>query len=281
MGEVDADVAAALRQLKTGNFNQGQQAAPAVPVQQFQRPRPPPPQWEPNKAPRLGPAPQGVVPPNAGALGPLVRPAQPQAAPPAGAPVPSILGARPTAPPPPGGIAALPQPGLTPLRPAADAAGAATVPAALPGLLPPGFAPTAPGVGLPTSPPNLLAGASLTSPVAGAAPPASSVAAAIAAAAAAGAAANKITETMEIPQTSVGVLIGKQASTINAIKTYAKAHCFVEQHTPTEDKAKVTIIGSVQEVDVCKKVVSGIVEGSLSPQVLIQLAAQTAQAEAQ
>ena len=52
------EVAAALRQLKTGNFA-GQAPPQQVPPQQvFTRPRPP--QWEPNKVPRLGPGPQAA-----------------------------------------------------------------------------------------------------------------------------------------------------------------------------------------------------------------------------
>ena len=56
-------VAAALRQLKTGNFGgQAQAAAQQVPPQQvFTRPRPPVAQWEPNKVARLGPGPQAAL----------------------------------------------------------------------------------------------------------------------------------------------------------------------------------------------------------------------------
>ncbi|CAE8643933.1 unnamed protein product, partial [Polarella glacialis] len=94
----------------------------------------------------------------------------------------------------------------------------------------------------------------------------------VASAIAAAAAANKLQETIDIPQSTVGLLIGKQATTINAIKAFSRAHCFVEQHTPTEDKARVTMIGSASEIEMCKKAVNGIIDGSMGPTLLLQLA---------
>lgn len=77
---------------------------------------------------------------------------------------------------------------------------------------------------------------------------------------------------LEVPQTSIGLLIGKQASTINAIKAYSKAHCFVEQLPTDSDRARVTIMGSASEVDKCRRVVEGLIDGSMSTSVLHQMA---------
>lgn len=67
-------------------------------------------------------------------------------------------------------------------------------------------------------------------------------------------------------------MIGKQASTIAAIKQYSKAHCFVEQHTPDEDKARITVAGSATEIEKCKQTVLALVDGTLSLPTLFQLA---------
>mmetsp|Transcript_86215 Transcript_86215/g.279082 ORF Transcript_86215/g.279082 Transcript_86215/m.279082 type:complete len:1016 (+) Transcript_86215:69-3116(+) len=77
---------------------------------------------------------------------------------------------------------------------------------------------------------------------------------------------------IEIPQSSVGLLIGKQASTINAIKVFSRAHCFVDQHSPAEEKARVTIVGQPAEVEKCKRAVEGLIDGSMSTGMLFQLA---------
>jgi len=77
---------------------------------------------------------------------------------------------------------------------------------------------------------------------------------------------------IDIPQGKVGLVIGKQAATINAIKTYAKVHCFVEQHKPDEERARVTVIGTAQEAEKCKQVINGLVSGAMNTTALFQLA---------
>lgn len=96
----------------------------------------------------------------------------------------------------------------------------------------------------------------------------SSVAAAVAAVSGPG----KNQVQLDIPQSSVGLLIGKQATTINAIKVFSRAHCFVDQHSPQDEKARVTIVGTPSEVEKCKRAVEGLVDGSMSTSMLFQLA---------
>lgn len=86
----------------------------------------------------------------------------------------------------------------------------------------------------------------------------------------AGSGANKVS--FEIPQGKVGLLIGKQATTINAIKVYSKAHCFVEQKTPDEDQARVTIMGQPAEIDKCKQTINALISGMMNTGMLFQLA---------
>jgi len=112
------------------------------------------------------------------------------------------------------------------------------------------------------------AGASGTAAVGGCGGAPASVAAAVAAVAGPG----KNQVQLEIPQSSVGLLIGKQATTINAIKVFSRAHCFVDQHSPQDEKARVTIVGTPSEVEKCKRAVEGLVDGSMSTSMLFQLA---------
>mmetsp|Transcript_78349 Transcript_78349/g.122240 ORF Transcript_78349/g.122240 Transcript_78349/m.122240 type:complete len:1021 (-) Transcript_78349:64-3126(-) len=90
--------------------------------------------------------------------------------------------------------------------------------------------------------------------------------------AAALAAPTKTTVTFEVPQSKVGLLIGKQASTINAIKVYSKANCHVEQQTPDEEKARVTIVGLPDEVEKCKQTITALLNGMMNTAMIFQLA---------
>lgn len=96
----------------------------------------------------------------------------------------------------------------------------------------------------------------------------SSIAAQIAAAAGPG----KNTVQIEIPQAKAAIVIGKNGATLNAIKSYSKAQCFVEQRTPDEDKARVSIVGSPTEIEKCKQTVFAVVDGTMSLATLCSLA---------
>merc|ERR1719271_1716595 len=77
---------------------------------------------------------------------------------------------------------------------------------------------------------------------------------------------------IDIPQAKIGMVIGRNGATLNAVKTYAKAQCFIEQHTPDEDKARITIVGTPTEVEKCKQTVNALVDGTMSAATLFQLA---------
>merc|ERR1719353_1322375 len=77
---------------------------------------------------------------------------------------------------------------------------------------------------------------------------------------------------VDIPQTKVGMVIGRNGATLNAVKTYAKAECFVEQRTPDEDKARITFVGSPTQVEKCKQSVNALVDGTMPAATLFQLA---------
>jgi len=76
---------------------------------------------------------------------------------------------------------------------------------------------------------------------------------------------------VDIPQSYVGLVLGKQASTINAIKNFSKANLVVEQHTPAEDRAQVIITGQQTDVDKAKHVIESLVDGSMNTQMLFQM----------
>lgn len=84
--------------------------------------------------------------------------------------------------------------------------------------------------------------------------------------------AGKTQIVLEIPHSAVGLVIGKQAGTINAIKVMSRAHCFVDQPMPGDAMAKVTIQGASSEIDKCKMAVNGLVNGSMSTDMVFQLA---------
>jgi len=77
---------------------------------------------------------------------------------------------------------------------------------------------------------------------------------------------------LEIPQAKVGLVVGKGGAVLNAIKSYSKAECFIEQRTPDQDKARVTVRGSEKEVAKCKQTVKAVVDGALSLATLGSLA---------
>lgn len=77
---------------------------------------------------------------------------------------------------------------------------------------------------------------------------------------------------VDIPQAKIGMVIGKAGATLNAIKTYAKAECFIEQRTPDEDKARITIVGKPNQVEKCKQTVNALIDGTMSAATLFQLA---------
>jgi hypothetical protein len=153
-------------------------------------------------------------------------------------------------------------PGLAGLKPLGGQPGnlPAGMSAPRPGGLPnmPGF-PNMPG---PMSPPSMPAAS------APAAPDKNSVAAQVAAAMGPG----KTQAHVDIPQAKVGMVIGKAGATLNAVKTYAKAECFIEQHTPDEDKARISIVGTANQVEKCKQTVNALVDGTMSAATLFQLA---------
>merc|ERR1719230_2423084 len=68
------------------------------------------------------------------------------------------------------------------------------------------------------------------------------------------------------------MVIGRNGATLNAVKAYAKAECFIEQHTPDEDKARLTIVGTATQVEKCKQTVNALVDGTMSAATLFQLA---------
>mmetsp|Transcript_56508 Transcript_56508/g.89738 ORF Transcript_56508/g.89738 Transcript_56508/m.89738 type:complete len:1029 (+) Transcript_56508:118-3204(+) len=77
---------------------------------------------------------------------------------------------------------------------------------------------------------------------------------------------------VDIPQAKIGMVIGKAGATLNAVKTYAKAECFIEQRTPDEDKARIHIVGNANKVEKCKMTVNALVDGTMSAATLFQLA---------
>lgn len=82
----------------------------------------------------------------------------------------------------------------------------------------------------------------------------------------------KTQASFEIAQSKVAMVIGKAGATLNAIKTYSKAEAFIEQHTPEEDKARMTVVGSATQVEKCKQTVNALVDGTMSAATLFQLA---------
>lgn len=76
----------------------------------------------------------------------------------------------------------------------------------------------------------------------------------------------------EIAQSKVGLLLGKAAATINAIKLISKANIHVEQHTPDEEQARVTIVGSGPEVEKAKQTINALLNGIMNTVMLFQLA---------
>lgn len=86
------------------------------------------------------------------------------------------------------------------------------------------------------------------------------------------AAPNQSQVQLEIPQAKVGLVVGKGGAVLNAIKSYSKAECFIEQRTPDQDKARVTVRGSEKEVAKCKQTVKAVVDGALSLATLGSLA---------
>lgn len=82
----------------------------------------------------------------------------------------------------------------------------------------------------------------------------------------------RTTVSFEVAQAKVGLLIGKQAATINAIKAYCKANVHVEQQTPDEEKARVTIVGTPDEVEKCKQTITALLNGMMNTAMIFQLA---------
>lgn len=155
--------------------------------------------------------------------------------------------------------------GVPGLRPPAQASGGGPSPPGLGGMppLPPGMGP--PGGAPPGMPPLP------TGPAMAAAAPAAeknSVAAQVAAAMGPG----KSQAHIDIPQAKIGMVIGRNGATLGAVKTYAKAECFIEQNTPDEDKARITIVGTANQVEKCKQTVNALVDGTMSAATLFQLA---------
>lgn len=239
---IDADVAEALKQLKRG-FRETEQAN-ASPALAPPKPRPPPPPWEPVKIPRTAPSqlPKAV---------PQLPKFQPQQIPkvsPTVGPSLNLISRSPGGMPGlGGGIPALRSLG-GPVPLGGNQFGNASANSGAGG-----------GVGMGSS-----AGAG---PMAGPAPAPGTVSSS---GVVAGGSKNQVQ--LEIPQSSVGLLIGKQATTINAIKVFSRAHCFVDQHSPSEEKARVTIVGQPIEVEKCKRAVEGLLDGSMSTGMIFQLA---------
>lgn len=158
-----------------------------------------------------------------------------------------------------------PCPGMRP--PVAGLPGVPTMPGP-PQLRPPlpGY-PGAPGVppGAPTPP-----GAALGAPPAALGAPPATLGAPPAALGAPP--PNQSQVQLEIPQSKVGLVVGKGGAVLNAIKSYSKAECFIEQRTPDQDKARVTVRGSEKEVAKCKQTVKAVVDGALSLATLGSLA---------
>jgi hypothetical protein len=94
----------------------------------------------------------------------------------------------------------------------------------------------------------------------------------VAAAVAAAAGPGKITVQFDIPQGKVPIVIGKNSATLNAIKAYSKAQCFIEQRTPDEDTARVSVVGSPTESEKCKQTVLAVVDGTMGLATLCSLA---------
>lgn len=76
----------------------------------------------------------------------------------------------------------------------------------------------------------------------------------------------------EIPQEKASVVLGRGGATLNAIKAYSKAECFVEQKTPDENKARVTVVGTDRQIEKCKQTVFAVVDGTMSLATLCSLA---------
>mmetsp|Transcript_61269 Transcript_61269/g.145865 ORF Transcript_61269/g.145865 Transcript_61269/m.145865 type:complete len:974 (+) Transcript_61269:123-3044(+) len=88
----------------------------------------------------------------------------------------------------------------------------------------------------------------------------------------AAAAPGKSLTQFDIPQDKVGLVIGKQSATQNAIKAYSKAQMFVDQRTPDEEHARIYVVGSDSEVGKCKQTIMALVDGTMSAATLFSLA---------
>ncbi|CAJ1382727.1 unnamed protein product [Effrenium voratum] len=76
---------------------------------------------------------------------------------------------------------------------------------------------------------------------------------------------------VEIQRSAAFKITGFNGSTMTSLKAFTKALCWTE-NTPHNGMAKVIIRGSHKQVELCKKVVNGLVDGSIRPQDLAQLA---------
>jgi len=103
-------------------------------------------------------------------------------------------------------------------------------------------------------------------------PPAGGGLSAAASAAAAAMGPGKKQVQFEIRQEKVATVLGKNGSTLNAIKTYSKANFFIDQHVPEEEKARIYVVGSDREIMKCKQTVLAVVDGSMSLATLCSLA---------
>jgi len=160
-------------------------------------------------------------------------------------------------------------PGMMPpmMKPPGGPGGPGGMPPSGPGGMPPGMQGLPPMPGMPPGFPGMPG---MPPMPAGAAPgPAkNSVAAQIEAAMTPG----KTQAHIDIPQAKIGMVIGRNGATLGAIKAYAKATCFIQQNTPDEDKARITIVGSATEVEKCKQTANALIDGTMSAATLFQLA---------
>ncbi|CAJ1345390.1 unnamed protein product [Effrenium voratum] len=76
---------------------------------------------------------------------------------------------------------------------------------------------------------------------------------------------------VEIQRSAAFKITGFNGSTMTSLKAFTKALCWTE-NAPHNGMAKVIIRGSHKQVELCKKVVNGLVDGSIRPQDLAQLA---------
>lgn len=89
----------------------------------------------------------------------------------------------------------------------------------------------------------------------------------------------QIKVSFEIPQDKVALVLGKQAGTISAIKLYTKASTFIEQNTPDEDHAMVTVVGTPADVEKCKQMINALSSGMMTTNMVFQLAGLPAPAD--